>query len=102
MNIQQIKDNEYLRYNHITNSRYYYGIYTSEEVMSLQEKFKTESLLIRDKVKSRDNYRTVVIKNEYYNKIEDLASYYQIPKSRVLTVIISDAHTTIMKGNDNE
>ena len=102
MNIQQIKDNEYLRYNHITNSRYYYGIHTSEKVMSLQEKFKTESLLIRDKVKSRDNYRTVVIKNEYYNKIEDLASYYQIPKSRVLTVIISYAHTTIMKGNDNE
>jgi hypothetical protein len=63
--------------------------------MSLQEKFKTESLLIRDKVKSRDNYRTVVIKNEYYDKIEDLASYYQIPKSRVLTVIISE-------GNDNE
>jgi hypothetical protein len=70
--------------------------------MSLQEKFKTESLLIRDKVKSRDNYRTVVIKNEYYDKIEDLASYYQIPKSRVLTLIINDAHTTIMKGNDNE
>ena len=70
--------------------------------MNLQEKFKTESLLIRDKVKSRDNYRTVVIKNEYYDKIKDLASYYQIPKSRVLTVIINDAHTTIMKGNDNE
>jgi guanylate kinase len=34
MNIQQIKDNEYLRYNHITNSRYYYGIHTSEEIMS--------------------------------------------------------------------
>lgn len=33
MNIQQIKDNEYLRYNHITNSRYYYGIHTSEEIM---------------------------------------------------------------------
>lgn len=70
--------------------------------MSLQEKFKTESLLIKYKVKSRDNYRTVVIKNEYYDKIEDLASYYQIPKSRVLTLIINDAHTTIMKGNDNE
>lgn len=70
--------------------------------MNLQEKFKTESLLIRDKVKSRDNYRTVVIKNEYYNKIEDLASYYQIPKSRVLTVIISDAYKKIMQGNDNE
>jgi len=102
MNIQQIKDNEYLRHNHITNSRYYYGIHTSEKIMNLQEKFKTESLLIKDKVKSRDNYRTVVIKTEYNNKIEDLARYYQIPKSRVLSVIISDAHTTIMKGNDNE
>jgi hypothetical protein len=70
--------------------------------MNLQEKFKTESLLIKDKIKSRDNYRTVVLKTEYYNKIEDLASYYQIPKSRVLSVIINDAHTTIMKGNDNE
>ena len=70
--------------------------------MNLQEKFKTESLLIKDKVKSRDNYRTVVIKTEYNNKIEDLARYYQIPKSRVLSVIINDAHTTIMKGNDNE
>lgn len=70
--------------------------------MDLQEKFKTESLLIKNKVKSRDNYRTIVIKNEYYNKIEDLASYYQIPKSRVLTVIISDAYKKIMQGNDNE
>ena len=102
MNIQQIKDNGYLRHNHIINSRYYYDNNTNEKIMNLQQKFKTESLLIKDKIKSRDNYRTVVIKNEYYNKIEDLASYYQIPKSRVLSVIISDAHTTIMKGNDNE
>ena len=102
MNIQQIKDNEYLRYNHITNSRYYYGNNTNEEMMNLQEKFKTESLLIKNKTKSRDNYRTIVIKNEYNNKIEDLARYYQIPKSRVLSVIISDAHKTIMEGNDNE
>ena len=70
--------------------------------MSLQEKFKTESLLIQNKTKSRDNYRTVVIKNEYNNKIEDLARYYQIPKSKVLSIIINDAHKTIMQGDNNE
>ena len=64
-------------------------------------KFETYESTTAEVIESTKQY-LIEKKNEFYNKIEDLASYYQIPKSRVLTVIISDAHTTIMKGNDNE
>ena len=38
-------------------------------------------------------------KNEVNEKLKDLAKTYNLPKTKVLTILISDAHSKYIEGN---
>ena len=40
-----------------------------------------------------------MIKNEVNEKLKDLAKTYNLPKTKVLTILISDAHSKYIEGN---
>ena len=56
-------------------------------------------LLQKQKVKPSYNYTTLMIKNEVNEKLKDLAKTYNLPKTKVLTILISDAHSKYIKRN---
>ena len=67
--------------------------------MELQDKLQTASLLEKQKVKAITNYTTLMLKNEVNDKLKDLAKTYNLPKTKVLTILISDAHSKYIEGN---
>ena len=67
--------------------------------MELKDKLETASLLQKQKVKPSYNYTTLMIKNEVNEKLKDLAKTYNLPKTKVLTILISDAHSKYIERN---
>ncbi len=69
---------------------------------NLHEKLQTASFIEQNKEKAVSKYTTIMLKNEYNDKLVDLSKHYKLPKTKVLNVIISDAHLTITEGDNDE
>ena len=67
--------------------------------MELHDKLETASLLEKQKVKPSYNYTTLMIKNEVKKKLKDLAKTYNLPKTKELTILISDDHSKYIERN---